>query len=265
MKASPHLRTLPLSALLLCLTASTAQADSIPVRNQRGSIRGFLELRSEDGRLAASGDFIQTAHGDRITSETVFHFPDGSVDDEITVYTQRRTLQLLSDHRIQKGRFFPHPMDTLIDARTGQVTVRSVDKDGNIQTKIDHPNLPPDIANGMVSAIVENMKPADGPKTVTLLIATPRLLTAKLVISPVGQDAASVAGKPRKAIHYTIKIDLTGIAGILAPVLGKTPPDIQIWTIGADVPTFAREQGPLYPGGPMMTIQLTSPIWSYHP
>ena len=47
----------------------------------------------------------------------------------------------------------------------------------------------------------------------------------------------------------------------VCPALGKAPPDIQIWTIGGEATTYARERGPLYPEGPMMTIQLLSPTW----
>jgi hypothetical protein len=34
-----------------------------------------------------------------------------------------------------------------------------------------------------------------------------------------------------------------------------------MWVIGGNAPTFAREIGPLYSEGPMMTIQLASPVW----
>jgi hypothetical protein len=88
----------------------------------------------------------------------------------------------------------------------------------------------------------------------------PRLV--KLVITNVGEDRCFVGGSARKAIHYEIKIDLGGIAGVVAPIIGKEPPHIQLWTIGGAATVFARERGPLYPEGPMMTIQLASPNWS---
>ena len=84
---------------------------------------------------------------------------------------------------------------------------------------------------------------------------------AKLVISKIGEDSYSLVGTSRKAIHYEIKIQLGGVAGFVAPLIGKAPPDIEIWTVTGQAPTFVREQGPLYPDGPVMTIQLVSPIW----
>jgi len=55
------------------------------------------------------------------------------------------------------------------------------------------------------------------------------------------------------------------VAGVVAPMIGKAPPNIQIWTVGGQAPAFVREQGPLYPDGPMMTIQLVSPVWLESP
>ena len=156
-------------------------------------------------------------------------------------------------------------MDISIDSRGGQVTVRSTGKDGKEEVKTDHLSLPPDLANGMVPLVVENMRP-DAPETkVSLLVATPKPRLVTLVISSRGEETFSVVGAPRKAIHYEIKIELGGVAGVVAPLMGKEPPNIQLWIIGGQAPTFIREQGPIYPEGPIMTIQLASPVWPESP
>jgi len=233
----------------------------MPVRYVQGTYHGFLELRSVSGRVVASGDSIQVVDGNRVTLETVFRFKDGSLDDETTVFSQDHTFQLISDHHIQKGPSFPHPMDVLIDAGSGQITVRSTGKDGKEEVKTDHLDVPPDLSNGMVPLVIENMR-ADAPETtVSMLVASPKPRLVKLVISNRGEENCSVAGARRKATHYEIKIDLGGIAGVVAPLVGKAPPNIQLWVIRGDAPTFAREQGPIYPQGPVMTIQLASPVW----
>jgi hypothetical protein len=246
---------------LVCLCLPSAQADPMPVRYVQGTFHGFLELRSEAGRIVASGDSFQVVHGDRITAETLFKFKDGSIDDETTVYSQHRTFHLISDHHIQKGPAFPHPMDVLIDARSGQVTVRSEGKDGKEDVKTEHLTLPPDLANGLIPLVVENMRPDAQQMTVSMVVATPKPRLVKLVITNRGEENGTIVGVARKATHYEIKIDLGGIAGVVAPLIGKAPPNIQLWTIGEHAPTFAREQGPTYPEGPLMTIQLASPIW----
>jgi hypothetical protein len=232
------------------------------VKQVGGTIQGFLELRSEDGRVVASGDATRVVRGNRVTSRTVFRFKDGSIDDETTVYSQRRVFQLISYRHIQKGASFPQPTDLAIDMKSGQVTVHSTGKDGKAEDKSEHLDLPADLANGLVPIVVENMQPAAGATmTVSMVVTTPKPRLVKLVISNVGEDRCFVVGAERKAIHYEIKIDLGGVAGVVAPIIGKAPPKIQVWTIGGAATTFVKEQGPLYPEGPMMTIQLASPTW----
>ncbi len=126
----------------------------MPVRYVQGSFHGFLELRSESGSVVASGYSLQSVHGDRITAETIFHFKDGSIDDETTVYTQHRTFHLISDHHVQKGPSFSKPVDMLIDAQSGVVTERTTDKDGKEQVKTEHMTLPADLANGLIPLVV---------------------------------------------------------------------------------------------------------------
>ncbi len=116
----------------------------------------------------------------------------------------------------------------------------------------------------MVPLIVENMGAGESSKTVFhVVVATPNPLVAKLVISKIGEDSYSLVGTNRKAVHYEIKIVLGGVAGFVAPLIGKAPPNIEIWAVTTQqAPTFVREQGPIYPDGPVMTIQLVSPTWT---
>lgn len=250
----------PIGVFLIAMQPFAA-ADSVPARHVTGTIHAFLELRSEEGQTLASGDLVRAVHADQVTSRTVFYFKDGSIDDETTVFSQRRMLQLISDHHIQKGPSFPHPMDLTIDARSGQITVRSTGHDGAEEVKTEHLDLPADLANGMVPDIVENIRPGTQETDVSMIVATPKPRLVKLVISPRGEEPFSVVGSSRKAIHYEIKIELGGVAGVVAPVIGKQPPNIDVWTIGGEAPTFLREQGPLYPDGPVMAIELASPVW----
>jgi hypothetical protein len=252
-------------AMLLSVLHPGAQADPMPVHHAQGTLHGFIEIRAEDGSLVASGDSTEVVHGGRVTMQTLFRFKDGSSDDETTVFSQHRVFQLISDHHIQKGPSFPHPMDVTIDAQTGQITVRSTGKDGKQEVKTDHVDLPPDLANGMVPLVVENMASEEPETTVSMLVLAPKPRLVKLVISKGGEESFSVSGSDRKAIHYEIKIDLGGVAGVVAPLIGKKPPDIQVWTVGGPAPVFVREQGPLYSEGPIMTIQLAGTVWPESP
>jgi hypothetical protein len=263
MKTIPPLpiRSWFLIAILLCALLPDAPAEPVPVRHAEGTIHGFLELRSEEGRVLASGDLIRVSHGGQVTTRTLFQFKDGSVDDETTVFSQRGKFQLITDHHIQKGPSFPHPIDIFIDRPRGQVTVRSLGKDGKDEVKTDHLDLPVDLSNGIVPSVIENLPPDTPATTVSMLVATPKPRIVKLVVSSRGEESFSVAGSSHKAKHYEIKIDLGGVAGVVAPLIGKQPPDIEAWVIGGPAPTFIREQGPIYPDGPVMTIELASPVW----
>ena len=231
------------------------------MRHPEGTVHGFLAIRSQEGRVIASGDLIQSIRGDKVISRLIFHFKDGSIDDETTVFSQQGNFRLFSDHHIQKGPSFPHPIDLSIDSRNNEVAVRSTGKDGKEEVTTDHLDLPPDLVNGMVLLIIKNISPATAETKVSMLVATPKPRLVKLVITPQGKQPFSLAGSPRNAVDYEIKIELGGVVGMVAPLIGKQPPNIHVWIIGGQSPTFVREQGPFSPDGPIWTIELTSPIW----
>lgn len=258
-------RLLYLAALLLC-ASSCLTAEQIPVRYVEGTLRGFIAVQDDAGKLMAEGDLIQTVHGDRVTEHVVFHFKDGSLDDETTVFTERKTFRLVSDHHIQRGPFFPHPTDTNIDMHSGQVTVRTTNKDGKEEVDSEHMKLPPDLANGMTSILSRNLSPHATKTEVGMIVTTPKPRLVKLVFTPSGEDGPfSVAGSSRKSVRYDVKIDLGGVAGVIAPLIGKQPPDIQMWVVPGEAPLSIKEKTILYSGGPVLTFEMTSPTWPPSP
>jgi hypothetical protein len=260
-----HLRSWAFISVLVCALQPVSPAEPIPVRYMEGTVYGFLALRTKEARVLAVGDLFQVVRGNRVTSRMLFRFKDGSIDDETAVFSQRGHFQLITDHHIQKGPSFPHPIDLSIDVRSNQVTVRSVGKDGKDEVTTDHLELPQDLSNGMILSLMKNIRP-DTPETkVSMVVATPKPRLAKLAISPRGEESFSLVGAPRKAMHYAVKIELGGVAGFVAPLIGKEPPDIHIWIIGGVAPAFVKEEGPLYEGGPIWNIQLTSPVWPRTP
>ena len=263
---TPRYRLLSFVILMFCTWHPAAQADPVLVRYTKGTLHGLLQMRSEDGTIVAAGDLVQVAHGSQVTTRLTFHFKDGSIDDETTVFSQRGHFKLITDHHIQKGPTFPHPMDLLVDCSTGKVIVRTTGKDGKEEIKTSSPKLQPDLANGIVSTIIENLRlKSDEETKVTLAAATPEVRLVTLSIMSHGEEPFSVAGASRKAIRYEIKIELGGVAGFVAPIIGKQPPNIQLWVIGGEAPTFVREVGPIFPEGPIYTIELASPTWPDSP
>jgi hypothetical protein len=52
-------------------------------------------------------------------------------------------------------------------------------------------------------------------------------------------------------------VDLGGVAGVIAPVIGKQPKDTMVWVLEGEVPGFVRQVGQLYEGGPVVSIELS--------
>ena len=48
-----------------------------------------------------------------------------------------------------------------------------------------------------------------------------------------------------------------GIAGVVAPIIGKQPADTMVWILEGDAPGFVRQVGQLYEGGPIVSIELS--------
>jgi hypothetical protein len=244
---------------LLLLQSSVLLAEQVSVRHPEGTTHGFLVLRNEQGKELAEGELTQVVKGHRLIANLVFHFKDGSIDDETTVYSQRGVFRLLSDRHVQKGPSFPHPIDVSIDASTGQVTVLSNDG-GKEKTGKDHLDLPPDLANGLILTLLKNIRP-DTPQTkVSYVAATSKPQLVTLSIQPQGKETFRVAGARHKALRYDIKTEIGGIKGVIAPLVGKQPKDIYIWILSGKAPTFVRMEGQLYQGGPVWTVQLASPV-----
>src|SRR5437868_1634384 len=136
-----------LLALATMLQPKALLADTVPVRHTEGLMHGFLVLRTLEGKAIADGQMTQDARGDRVTSHLIFRFKDGSIYEDTTIFSQRGTFRLLSDHLIQKGPSFKQPVDALIDASTGQVNVRYIEDKGHEKVVAQRLELPPDVAN----------------------------------------------------------------------------------------------------------------------
>ncbi len=256
----PRIGIWPWLLITVLLQPGPLSAESIPVRYPEGTIHGFLALRTLDGKLLAGGDLTEVHRGNQMVSRLVFRFKDGSVDDERTVFSQRGTFRLISDHHIQKGPSFPHPTNVLINAATGQVTVYYRDKDRE-KVETDHLDLPPDLANGILINIMKNISPDTKETKVSYLGADPKPRLVHLSIRPSGEETFSVAGVRHKATLFTLKVELGGMAGMIAPLIGKQPADTKVWVVGEGAPAFVRADEALYVGGPIWTIQITGPEW----
>jgi hypothetical protein len=248
-------------ALVLAWTHADLFADAVPVRYTEGLVHGFLTLRTLDGRAVADGDLTQVVRGARVTARLAFTFRDGSRHDETVVFTQRKEFRLVTYHLTQRGPSFPQPLEMTMDAATGQVTVHYRDEHGKEKTESERMELPPDVANGFIQTVIKNL-PSGAPVTLSYVAATPKPRLVKLQASPAETPDRFVIGRRgREARHYVIKAEIGGVAGLVAPLVGKQPPDSHVWISSGDSPVFVKGEQTLYTGGPVWRIELASPAW----
>jgi hypothetical protein len=246
----------------LSLLALPAGAETIAVRHPEGLVHGFLVLRSAAGDMLADGELLQDTRGDVVTSELVFHFKDGSLHDETAVFNQAGRFRLLRYRLRQKGASFPHPVDFSLDGKTGQSSVSSLDDDGH--AKVDKDRLektPQDLANGMLPILLKNVE-ARGEFTLSMLAATPKPRMVTLHVESAPDDVLFAGEGAPRARHFVVKVELHGLTGLMAPLVGKQPPDTHFWILPGEFPAFLRAEGALYVGGPIWRIELASPHWA---
>jgi len=81
----------------------------------------------------------------------------------------------------------------------------------------------------------------------------------KIEILPEGEKAIASGNIKHKTVRYVVKVKIGGVAGLVAPLLGKQPPDMHVWVLTGDAPAFVKLEGPLYAGGPIWRIELATP------
>ena len=218
---------------------SEVAAKSVVIRYPEGVSHGFLVLRTLDGTTIADGESTQVAQGDRVTNRMWFKFTDGSIYQQTMIFSQRGTFRLVSDHVFQKGPTFKRPMETAIDTTNGQVMVRYTDH-GEDKVLSERLEMPPDVANGMLFTVLKNVK-QNAPKTmVSYVAATPKPRLVNLEVIPEGQEPFSIGRYTHKAMRYAVKVKIGGLAGAITSLLGKQPPNIQVWILANDAPALIR-------------------------
>jgi hypothetical protein len=262
------LRSCVLTILLIStciLSGVAAPASPVAVRYKEGLVHGFLVLSTLDGVAIAAGDLTQVARGDQVTTQLAFRFKDGSRQEETTVFSQRRNFRLISYHLVQKGPSFKNASDLSVTCATGQVAVRYTDDDGKEKVANEHFALPPDLGNGLIPTLLKNIQDGTPQIEVPMVVAAPKPRLVKVVVNARGTEPFSMGGFSREAVHYVAKVDLGGIASVVAPMIGKQPPDSQIWILGGEAPTFVKSETLSYMGGPLWRIELVSPVWPQAP
>jgi hypothetical protein len=148
-------------------------------------------------------------------------------------------------------------MESWIDAAAGKVTVQIVEK-GKEKRTTKRLNLPADVSNGLLFTLVKNVNPS-AETTVSMVAASsnPRLVNLNIVAAQ--EKTIKVGALTHRAQHYIIKTKIGGAAGVIAAVIGKQPPDVHIWILKSEAPTFVEFEGPVSEDSPIWRIEMTAP------
>jgi hypothetical protein len=249
------------------LEASRSSGAQIPVHHIEGVTFGLLILRNLDGEAVAYGELQQVIQqkGDTkdneesglVIGDLLFHFKDGSFYEEITKFTQHGKFRLVSDQVEQRGPSFKQARKSWIDARTGTITVQTFEK-GKEKTVTSHLDLPDDVANGLLLTLLKNVDPSS-ETTVSFVAGSTKPLVVKWNISPAPEKTVKFGIITLRAQQYVVKTRIGGAAGIIAPLIGKKPPDLHVWLVKSEAPTFLEYEGPLSEDSPVWRIEIAAP------
>ena len=257
-----RLRLAALLALALttaaALASGPAAAAPVAVRYAETITHAFLTVRSADGALLAHGELVQVPIAKRRwDSRLVFRFKDGSLWDEKVVFTQDKVFRLMSYHHIERGPSFPEAMEATFDRDTGRYRAKVDDKTDEGQI-----DLPEDLHNGMTLTLLKNLPPGTGGAG-QILAFTPKPHRLATELRVEGEDRYFVGDVARTATRYLLKMDLKGLTGVVATLIGKDPPDLRYWLTTGPARVFLKLEGPMFLKGPKWRIEFAAPArWS---
>jgi hypothetical protein len=239
-----------------------ASADLIPVRAREGNVYSPLVLLSADGEALANGELIQSVRENRAESRLTFHFKDGSLQDEHIAFTQSRVFKVVSHRMVQRGPAFPHELRSSFERESGRYTVRFRDttKSGPEEHHEGQLDLPDDVYNGMATVLVRNLEGRGARGHLLAFTPKPRLLRMELV--PSGEDTFWVGPVERQASKYQVKLEVPGVMGLAASLIGKDPPDLMYWIVQSPVPAFLKFEGAFFLKGPTWRVEPARPRWT---
>jgi hypothetical protein len=113
----------------------------------------------------------------------------------------------------------------------------------------------------MVSLVAENFPRKAPEMKVSYLAGSPKPRVVKLSIKPDGEDTFRLGGVNRRSSRFNIHIEIGGIAGVIAPVIGKTAIRHQSLGSGWRSTRIRQDGRTSLPKRPNLDMELTSPVW----
>jgi hypothetical protein len=244
---------------ILLLAATAVEATPVRVRLTEGNTRGFLVVRSAGGEPIGRGELRQRPDGGTIESRLALTFRDGSVHDEVTTFSQRGVFRLEAYRLVQRGPSFPGA-EIAFDRKSGRYQARARDRDGAEQTASGALEMPPDLYNGMALVLLKNL-PAGERATVQMAAFTPGARLIRMVLGAEGEERVRFAGAPVAVTRYLVNLEIGGLTGLLASMVGMNPPDLRYWLVPGEVPAFVRFEGAMFLNGPVWRVEMVAAEW----
>jgi hypothetical protein len=240
---------------LFLLSATVLGATPVQVRLREGTVRGFLAVRTPAGARLGHGELVQRPRGDEVENHLVLRFDDGSVHDEVTTYSQHGAFRLEAYRLTQRGPSFPGA-EIAFDRKSGRYQAKVRGHVGAPEEAASGElEMPADLYNGMALTLLKNLPPGE---TVTgeLAAFTPKPRLLRMELSREGEDRVAFAGDPKQATRYLVDLEIGGLTGVAAALVGKRPPDLRYWLAAGEVPAFVRFEGAMFLNGPVWRVEM---------
>ena len=236
------------------------EAEPISVRLIEGNYRGFLVVRSPAGAAIAYGEMSQKPTGSLVESRMILRFTDGSLYDESATFSQKGVFRLEGYRRVQHGPSFP-ALAVSFDRKSGQYKARGqMEKDDKQEVAGGTFEMPTDLYNGMALILLKNL-PGGAGATVHMAVFTPEPRLIEMEWRWEGEDEVLLGGRSMKTKCSLVKLKIGGLAGVIASLAGKSPPDLRYWLVTGDVPAFVRFEGAMFLNGPVWRVEMTTLEW----
>jgi hypothetical protein len=112
----------------------------------------------------------------------------------------------------------------------------------------------------MALVLLKNLLPG-ARASVQLAAFTPKSRLIKMELSAEGEERVSIGGQAKKVIRYLVNLEVGGLIGALASLVGKEPPDLRYWLVAGEVPAFVRFQGAMFLNGPVWRLEMATVKW----
>jgi hypothetical protein len=246
---------LGLLPLALLLGGTMLAAAPVQVRLPEGATRGFLTIRSAEGARLGHGELVQRMRGDELESRLVLSFDDGSIYDEVTAYSQHGVFRLDAYRLTQRGPSFPGA-EIAFDRKTGRYQAKVRGRIGAAEEQASGEfEMPTDLYNGMALTLLKNLPPGKGV-TAQLAAFTPKPRLLRMEFRREGEDRVVFGGNAKQATRLLVNLNVGGLTGVVASLMGKTPPDLRYWLVAGEIPAFVRFEGAMFLNGPVWRVEM---------